>query len=93
MVWVVDLDGARLHAGPLPFAARQRALRRLERSYVKTCHPRPAGDGVRRSIYASYAAGDNELERRLARGRRAGQVWIQIHRLGWRGRGGASRTR
>jgi len=84
--WVVDLDGARLHLGPLPFTTRQRALRRLERSYVKTCHPRPAGDSVRRSIYTSYAAGDSALERRLARGRRAGRVWIQLHRLGWRGK-------
>lgn len=84
--WVVDLDGARLHAGPLPFVARQRALRRLERSYVKSCHPHPAGESVRRSIYASYTAGDTELERRLARGRRAGRVWIQLHRLGWRGK-------
>jgi hypothetical protein len=75
-----------LHAGPLPFVTRQRALRRLERSYVKTCHPHPAGDSVRRSIYASYAAGDGELERRLARGRRAGRIWIQLHRFGWRGK-------
>ena len=82
--WVVDLDGARLHSGPLPFAMRQRALRRLERSYVKTCHPYPAGDSVRRSIYASYSAGDGELEQRLGRGRRVGRVLIQLHRLGWR---------
>jgi len=85
-VWVVDLDGARLHGGPLPFVARQRALRRLERSYVKTCHPRPAAESVRRSIYASYAGGDRELERRLARGRRAGRIWIRLHKLGWHGR-------
>jgi 3-deoxy-D-manno-octulosonic acid kinase len=81
--WVIDLDGARLHPGPLPFGARQRALRRLERSYVKTCHPQPASDAVRQAIYADYAGDDGELAGRLNRGRRAGRVWIGLHRLGW----------
>jgi 3-deoxy-D-manno-octulosonic acid kinase len=82
--FVVDLDRARLHRRPLGFGPRQQALRRLERSYVKCCHPEPASDEVRQSIYADYAAGDDELVRRLEQGRRAGRVWIGLHRLGWR---------
>jgi hypothetical protein len=82
--FVVDLDRGRLRAGPLGFGPRQRALRRLERSYVKCCHPGPASDDVRRMIYSDYAAGDTDLARRLERGRPAGRAWIGIHRLGWR---------
>jgi 3-deoxy-D-manno-octulosonic acid kinase len=82
--FVVDLDRGRLHAGPLPFALRQRSLRRLERSYVKSCHPEPASEGLRGSIYSLYAGEDDALSRRLDRGRRAARVWIGIHRLGWR---------
>jgi tRNA A-37 threonylcarbamoyl transferase component Bud32 len=82
--FVVDLDRGRLHGGALDFGLRQRALRRLERSYVKACHPGPASDGIRRAFYVRYAAGDRELARRLERGRRLGRVWIGLHRLGWR---------
>ena len=48
---MIDLDGARLHPGPLGFRARQRALRRLERSYVKSCHPDRARVDLRDAIY------------------------------------------
>lgn len=82
--FVVDLDRSRLHGGALGFGLRQRALRRLERSYVKACHPDPASDGIRRAFYAHYAAGDRAMERRLERGRRLGRVWIGLHQLGWR---------
>lgn len=82
--FVIDLDRGRLHRGPLGFRPRQRALRRLERSYVKSCHPGPASEEVRRAIYAHYAAGDRELARRLEQGRRMGRMWIGLHRLGWR---------
>jgi tRNA A-37 threonylcarbamoyl transferase component Bud32 len=82
--YVVDLDRGRLHAGPLEFGRRQRALRRLERSYVKCCHPDAASEEVRRSIYTAYAGSDRDLTRRLERGRRAGRAWIGLHRLGWR---------
>jgi 3-deoxy-D-manno-octulosonic acid kinase len=82
--YVVDLDRGRLRAGPLEFRRRQRALRRLERSYVKCCHPGPACEDVRRTIYTAYAGGDRDLARRLERGRRAGRAWIGLHRLGWR---------
>jgi len=85
LVWVVDLDDARLHAGPLPFHLRQRALRRLERSWVKTLvrDSRPAdasGDGW----YRRYAGSDTGLAARLARGRAAGRLWLRLHRLTWR---------
>jgi 3-deoxy-D-manno-octulosonic acid kinase len=82
--FVVDLDRARLHPGPLPLALRRRALHRLERSYVKCCHPGPARAEVRDALYALYAGRDVELGRRLERGRRATRVRIGLHRLGWR---------
>jgi len=82
-VVVVDFDNARLHDGPLPFGLRQKALRRLERSYVKTCYPRAASEAVRTQIYSRYAADDLQLTRRLRRGRRIGRWAIALHRLGW----------
>ena len=81
--FVIDLDRARLHAGPLGFRARQRALRRLERSYVKSCGPGSASGDVRALIYTLYAADDPQLAARLERGRDAGRAWISLHRLGW----------
>lgn len=83
--FVVDLDGAVLHARPLRFSARQSALRRLERSYVK-------GFGASAPLralgpcfwYALYAGTDARLARRLERGRTVGRVLLALHRLGWR---------
>ena len=82
--FVIDLDRARLRVGPLGFHRRQRALRRLERSYVKSCGAGSVSEDVRSSIYAFYAAGDRALAARLDKGRHAGRVWISLHRLGWR---------
>jgi tRNA A-37 threonylcarbamoyl transferase component Bud32 len=81
--WVIDLDRARLGPGALSIGRRRRALRRLERSYVKSCHPGPAADAIRRALFERYAAGDAELLRRLVRGPRAAAVWLRLHRLGW----------
>jgi hypothetical protein len=82
--WICDLDGARLYDGPVAFAVRQRALRRLERSYVKVVWPSEASDEVRESFYSLYAGKDRPLAARLARGRPAGRGWVRLHRLGWR---------
>jgi tRNA A-37 threonylcarbamoyl transferase component Bud32 len=82
--FVIDLDGARVHDGPLSFRARLRGLRRLERSYVKCCYPGPASEELRRLIYTGYAGADSELARRLERGQWRGRFWIGVHRLGWR---------
>ncbi len=82
--FVVDLGLARLHAGPLGFQLRQRALRRLERSYVKSCGAGSVSEDVRSSFYTLYAAADRGLAARLGKGRQAGRVWISLHRLGWR---------
>ena len=82
--FVIDLDRARLHVGPLGFHPRQRALRRLERSYVKSCVAGSVSEDVRNSIYTLYAADDRGLAARLEQGRYAGRAWISLHRLGWR---------
>ena len=65
---LIDLDGARLVPAPLPFEARMRALRRLERSCIKLLG---AGGGTDAHgwIYADYAGDDAPLARRLAAGR------------------------
>ncbi len=81
--FVVDFDRARLHDEPLSFRARQRALRRIERSYVKVRRDEAAED-LRRNIYTFYAGDDRILARRLSRGRWAGRLWIRAHALAWR---------
>jgi 3-deoxy-D-manno-octulosonic acid kinase len=55
--FVIDLDRAVLHDGPLPPGLRQSALRRLERSYAKRFRdrgPLPAGSGVWSELYAAH---------------------------------------
>jgi len=78
--WVIDLDRARLSSGPLAFAARQRAVRRLERSYLKVSGERSGGP----DWYALYAAGSRELLDGFRRGRSTGNLLHRLHRLGWR---------
>jgi hypothetical protein len=85
VIWIVDMDNARLHPRPLAVPLRQRALRRLERSWVKTlarCGRTPDGRGD--GWYERYAGEDAGLADRLARGRAAGRLWLRLHRLTWR---------
>ena len=83
--FVVDLDRAALRPGSLPFGARLRALRRLERSYVKHFGRQgPLGADGGRVWYGLYAGDDETLARRLEACRRVGKVWLAIHRLGWK---------
>jgi len=82
-VFIIDLDRARLHRGPLSFAQRQRALRRLERSVVKSWYPAAAPARLCDRIYEAYAAADETLGARLNRGRRTGRWLVRLHHLGW----------
>jgi len=83
--YLIDFDRATFAHGPLPFAARQAALRRLERSCAKlTGAPGPWGPGSEELWYATYAGDDVDLARRLARGRPLGRLALSVHRLGWR---------
>jgi hypothetical protein len=85
--FVIDFDRATFTPGPLPFGARQAALRRLERSCAKlTGAPGPWGPGTEDFWYTAYAGDDVELARRLAFGRWAGRFTLAMHRLGWRRR-------
>lgn len=83
--FVIDLDRAVLHPGPLPFAVRQAGLRRLERSYLKRFPDGgslgPDGDGI---WYELYAEAHEILARQLEAGRGAGRAWLALHRIGWR---------
>lgn len=83
--FVVDLDGARLWPGPVPFRVCQRELRRLERSLVKL----GAGTDLARrrdGLYEAYAGDDGALAARLAGGRRLGALRLAVHRGAWIGR-------
>jgi len=83
--FVIDFDRATIVAEPLPFAARQAALRRIERSCAKlTGSPGLWGPGSEELWYTAYAGDDAALAHRLARGRRLGRFSLAIHRLGWR---------
>jgi hypothetical protein len=84
-VFLIDFDRATFAPGPLPFEARQAALRRLERSCAKLIGtPGPFGPGSEDLWYNLYAGDDAELARRLARGRHLGRLSLAMHRLGWR---------
>ena len=84
--FVIDLDGARLRQGPLPFRARELALHRMERSWIKRAAGGEVDDGDRDALYRLYAGDDAELAARLKAGRASGRRRIRLHRLGWRHR-------
>lgn len=85
--FIIDFDRATFATGPLPFAARQAALRRLERSCAKlTGAPGLWGAGTEDLWYTAYAGDDVELVHRLSKGRAAGRLALAVHRLGWRKR-------
>src|SRR5262249_11934394 len=74
---IIDFDRASFLPGPVPFAARQAAVRRLERSCAKiTGSAGPLGPGSERLWYDLYAAGDTELRARLDRGRALGRLTL-----------------
>jgi len=84
-VFVIDLDRARLERGALAYRGRLSAIRRIERSYLKNFGAEgPLGPDPGRVWYATYAGGDGDLARRLEASRRAGRVWLELHRLGWK---------
>ena len=81
---VIDLDRVRLRSGPIPVARRRRALRRLERSYVKSFRGGgPLGATAGDRFVSAYAAADTKLEQGLRAFRTAGRLWLFFHRLGW----------
>jgi hypothetical protein len=82
--FLVDLDRARLHPGPLPLALRREALQRLGRSYEKRFGRSGAlgADGFR-AWCDLYAGEDADLEQRLLRGASLGRVPLALHRLLW----------
>lgn len=83
-VFVIDLDAARLESTPLGYRDRLRTIGRIERSYLKSFgHEGPLGRDAGAVWYAAYAGDDADLARRLEASRRAGRVWLALHRLGW----------
>lgn len=83
-IWILDLDRARLHPGPVPFPRVQASLRRLERSYVKAFGLDGAeAERFRRRLYIDYAAGDPALAAGLEIARRRNEASIERHRRLW----------
>jgi hypothetical protein len=82
--YVVDLDGARLHDGPLPVRKRRAALLRMERSYLKRFGDRgPLGAPRGRMWAEGYSEGDPALARALSAGNLLARLTLAIHRAGW----------
>ena len=55
---VIDLDKARMGAGPLDASARRRNLRRLERSWRRVTEGTAVPPDVREGFRAGYEGGD-----------------------------------
>ncbi len=85
--WVVDLDRAKLHPGPLPARKRRAALRRMERSYLKRFgEAGPLGGAPGARWRGIYAEGNEALAAALEAGRGVARASLALHRLGWRKR-------
>lgn len=84
-VWIVDLDRVRWHDGPLPVAARVKALRRFERSCVKVLGWGAEDLRWRAAAWHTvYAAGDSEMLRKLRdSGGVVARLRLAIHRRRW----------
>jgi len=86
-VWVVDLDRAQLHPGPLAARKRRAALRRMERSYLKRFgEAGPLGGAPGERWRRIYAEGNEALAAALDVGRGVARASLALHRLGWRKR-------
>lgn len=82
--FLVDLDRARLHGGPLGFWKRAAAIRRLERSCLKRLGaPGPLGRDPGALLRSLYAAGDPALASRFRALRPLDRALIALHRLRW----------
>ena len=83
---VIDLDGATIRGGELPFRFRMAALWRLERSFVKRFGvPGPLGVDYRERWARVYAGEDRSQYRRILRWWIPGAALLAIHRAGWQG--------
>ncbi|HEX4823709.1 MAG TPA: lipopolysaccharide kinase InaA family protein [Candidatus Polarisedimenticolaceae bacterium] len=84
-VAIIDFDRARFLDGGAPFAERQAAIRRLERSCAKITGCAGAlGPGSEPLWYELYAGDDASLRARLERGRAVGRLALAAHRARWR---------
>ena len=82
--WVIDLDGCTVHAAALAVDRRIDAVRRIERSYLKTCCLNDVAVDPRIEWPAAYAPGDAELAARWERRARRDVAKLNRHRRLWR---------
>jgi len=83
--FLVDLDAARLHPGPLDIDRRREAVRRIGRSYEKRFgRSGPLGEDGALAWAELYAGGDADLLRGLRRNDLLGRMSLAMHRTAWR---------
>jgi len=83
-IWVIDLDRCRVRAGGLEPDARITAIRRIERSYHKTCLLNGLDPDSRIDWLELYSGGDRSLDLRWEERRDLDCARLERHRRGWR---------
>ena len=82
--WVVDLDGCTAHAAALDMDHRIDAIRRIERSYLKTCFLNDVAADPAIDWPAAYARGDEALAARWDQRKGRDVARLNRHRRIWR---------
>jgi len=82
--WVVDLDGCKVHTEALDVDLRIDAIRRIERSYLKTCFLNDVAADPAIDWPAAYARGDEALAARWDQRRGRDVARLNRHRRIWR---------
>ena len=83
--WVVDLDGCTVHTAALDVDRRIDAIRRIERSYVKTCFLNDVAPDPEIDWPAAYAPNDAGLAARWDQRQARDVAKLDRHRRTWRG--------
>jgi len=82
--WVVDLDDCKVHETALSVDRRIDAVRRIERSYLKTCFLNDVAEEPRIEWSAAYAPNDEGLAQRWDQRKERDLAKLTRHRLAWR---------
>ena len=82
--WVIDLDRSTVHDRPLDIDRRIDGIRRIERSYLKTCfvHELPIDTGI--DWLRLYASKDASMAERWSQRHESDLTKLRRHRRAWR---------
>ena len=83
-VWILDLDRSRVHGEGLDDDARIDGIRRVERSYHKSCFRKGLEPEAGIDWLAAYGEGDPSLNARWEQRRDRDQARLKRHRRGWK---------